>query len=1421
MVGEDVLSAAFNNIPCGLGIYLCKDGKIHPMFHNPVFYDIMGYSPEHIRELELKTEFLGVHPEDLEPLKAEVERALRNGSTLRWTYRVFNDREGKYHWIKLEASVRTRQDGKVLYGVYSDVSDQIGLEQELANANDKMQDIINAIPGGVAIYRVSDCFEPLYFSDGVPELTGYTVEEYRELIMHEAAKLTCPEDTAMVAGRLRKVIGTQTADDFEFREIHRDGHIVWVRVMARRIGEDNGAPLLHCVFHNITDLKEAQMEKDYLINSIPGGIASYRIIGRRFIPAFYTDGVIALSGYTREEHEKLVAEDALDIIYEGDRERVATAAHAAVISGEVLDVFYRMRHKNGNLVWIHLNGRRMGPLSESSKFYAVFTGMSEESHIYRNIANGTADGIYVIDKKNFDLLYANESKALFLNGSNSLGQKCYKALHGKDAPCEFCTLKKYKSDGTEHEINITGSDRFFNSRSVEADWNGLPSYIQYIRDTTEEVLVRREKERLEQYFQTVVKNLPGGVAVVRCEKDGRMIPEYMSDGFAAMTGMSLEEAWQIYNRNAMEGVHPEDRDGVNEQMKAYVESGNSHCEIVYRLKKGSGGYAWVKNTLSMIQNEGGESRVYAVYQDMTRELEEQRRIRRQYKELILRHYSTPDPNALIMGHCNITQNQILDIIDYTDSDLLKTFGSVREEFFQGISGLVVDERERRAFRRTFLNAPTLAAYKRKDTELIQKCFVKLPKETYGRYVQFKVNLVETPDSGDITGVLTVTDITDQTISDQILHQLSVTGYEFIIDLDLHKDTYTILAGNKNLSDMPETGSHSMWVKYMLENRVVPKDSKRYAEALNPEEIRRRLRDKASYTFSYATKDEDGDIRTKNVTISAIDLRLGRACVVRTDITESLREQQGLLNMIAYTFELAGLIDVGSGQLTMYTRETVLKNLSPYRSGDYNGSIEKFAGFYGTGESIAFVKEQFHMDTLLRRLEEKPGGYDFVVPYHTEDGLLYKQINVLWGDVNHRTICLVRADVTEMLAAERETKKTLENALALAKEANRAKSDFLSAMSHDIRTPMNAIIGMTALAGAHLDERERIKDCLGKISVSSRHLLSLINDILDMSKIEQSKISLNCARISLPDLTEQLSAIIQPQAEEAGLRLNIRTEGVSHINFYGDRLRINQILINILSNAIKFTPAGGAVEFLIEELPLERRESGIHYRFTVSDTGVGIRQEFLDHIFEPFTRNQNAYRVEGTGLGLSITKGLVDLMDGKISVESQIGKGSTFVIELEFAAADGEDSLDGKSKPEFSESEKKELFNGRCFLVAEDNSINAEILCELLGMQGAKTVVAADGAQAVQTFRTARPGVFDAVLMDVQMPEMDGYEATRAIRRLPRADAEEIPIIAMTANAFAEDVQAALEAGMNAHVAKPIDLEVLWETLGKALYRPRP
>lgn len=1015
-----------------------------------------------------------------------------------------------------------------------------------------------------------------------------------------------------------------------------------------------------------------------ILNALCGAIAVYNEEYGTFCFQYCPEKVVQLLGYDRPYFDLHFAKDALGLLRDEDRDGAERAILSARNRHIGIKVYSPVREKKSYLKWYKIEG-----WEEDGEYCLLFGGMSQETQLFQSIASENADNIYVIEKETYNLLYINGFKRAFWSEEGEETPKCYEHIYEKNHPCRHCALKRDFTDEMPYEMNYEEDGRCFTTRFKEIRWNGIPAYIKYVRDITEEVKVKREKERLEKYFETVLKYLPGGVAVVHHGLNGVLTPEYLSNGFAEMVDMPMEDAWNMYKENALSGVHPDDQEYVKTNLDRCIRENCEREVLQYRLKKGDGSYIWVNTKFSVIQCEDGDAMVYADYHDITEEKEMQEKLRFQYREQIFQHYLITDPNTLILGHCNITKNKIIELEDRTHSKLLERFGYVREDFFTGIGTLVVSEEERHLFYEKYLNEPSIRAFENGIKEVLMPCYVVMPDQTEGRYVQFKVNLVETPDTGDITGILTVTDITEKTIQDRIVKMLSSLKYDLVADVDLKNDWYRVVSGGDiNITEMQ--GSQTERVKRVVDELVVDMEKDYMRDMLDPEKMIQRLKDGESYSFRYSVKTGNNEILTKNMVVSAIDLRMGR-------------------------------------------------------------------------------------------------------------------------------ICLVRTDITDMLAAERKAKYDLEKALSEAETASRVKSDFLSSMSHDIRTPMNAIVGMTTLAQANISDSQKVQDYLKKISISSQHLLSLINDILDMSQIEQSRLHMNMQIIHIDELLDQISSIMASSSRDGRLEFTVERDNIKHLYFQGDGLRIKQILINLLSNAFKFTMEGGKVLFRTEEIPA--CDTGkVRYRFTVSDTGIGMTQEFISHLFEPFCRSERVNKIEGTGLGLSITKGLVDLMGGKIQVESQLHRGTTFRIELEFAVAEGKIKRISNADEPLSE----ESLAGRHFLLVEDNAINSEILGELLQMWGATYVLKENGQQAVEEFENSAPGTYDAILMDIQMPVMNGYDAARRIRSLSHPEAKTIIILAMTANAFAEDVQKSINAGMNGHVAKPVDMKILYNTLTELL-----
>ena len=394
---------------------------------------------------------------------------------------------------------------------------------------------------------------------------------------------------------------------------------------------------------------------------------------------------------------------------------------------------------------------------------------------------------------------------------------------------------------------------------------------------------------------------------------------------------------------------------------------------------------------------------------------------------------------------------------------------------------------------------------------------------------------------------------------------------------------------------------------------------------------------------------------------------------------------------------------------------------------------------------------------------------------------------------------------------RQAKQAAEEAFQVAQEASRSKSSFLANMSHDIRTPMNAIIGMTSLIRYDAGDKGKVIEYADKMDTSSQHLLGIINDVLDMSKIEAGKTVFKYADFSIVDFIQELDTVFHSQIYEKQQNFTIIKENIRHEWVTGDRVHLMQIFSNLLSNAIKYTQEGGEIQLLAEEC--EAKSSAYaKYRFLVSDNGMGMSADFQNTIFDAFTRAENSMtnKIQGTGLGMAITRNLVEAMGGTIDVESELGQGSCFEVLIDLKIA--EDRTVALAAQEETDEQDGNILQGMRFLCAEDNELNAEILTELLKIEGAECTICENGEEILKAFEKSAPGDYDMILMDVQMPVMNGYEATKAIRRSSHELAKKIPIIAMTANAFSEDIQHSLAAGMNAHVSKPVEMKVLEKTI---------
>ena len=539
------------------------------------------------------------------------------------------------------------------------------------------------------------------------------------------------------------------------------------------------------------------------------------------------------------------------------------------------------------------------------------------------------------------------------------------------------------------------------------------------------------------------------------------------------------------------------------------------------------------------------------------------------------------------------------------------------------------------------------------------------------------------------------------------------------------------------------------------------------------------------------------------------------------INDRLSKQNHVINGLASEYSSVWLIE-DEGKFVRRCKDTnaniFVKEIISFveQEPTYAEGMEYYKRVCVHEDDWAEFDKKTRYETVLAEIRKKP-VYNVVYRRHYQGKMEYFQISYALVDKNSDSSNFVMGykNINDLVLADHKRNEELAAALVAAEQANIAKTQFLNSMSHDIRTPMNAIIGFTSLAAAHMDKPELLQDYLQKISVASEHLLALINDVLDMSRIESGKMKILEKPMHLSELLQEIRTIIQPTASAKQLELVLDTVDVEHEHIIADRLRLTQVLLNILGNGVKFNKVGGMISLQIKE---ERNapQGCANYKFIIRDTGIGMSTEFQKHIFESFSRAETATvsGIQGTGLGMAITKKIVDMMNGTIAVKSKLGVGTEFDVCLTFRIAGGRKAA-AKPQPAQTKAEIEAALQGKHILLVEDNKLNQEIAQTILTEAGFVIDTADDGTVAVEKLRQSAAGQYDLVLMDIQMPLMDGYEATRQIRALNTENAS-IPIIAMTANAFDEDKEKALAAGMNGHLAKPINICLLKKAIAKAL-----
>lgn len=1007
--------------------------------------------------------------------------------------------------------------------------------------------------------------------------------------------------------------------------------------------------------------------------------------------------------------------------------------------------------------------------------------------------------IYVCDAQSYRILYVNDRGASLCGGARGevAGQICYEALMGETRPCIHCPMQ---SDEELHYSELEqvrekdGISRLFKSKAV--DWHGQKAYIIYATDVTAHM---QERKRIKD----LMNDVPAGMGIVEVYPDGRISVPFLNDAYYAGLGAAKATRGQYVDYAFRKAIFPEDDYRLISDIKLCSETGEP-VKSEFRVMTNEGRYVWVRTSSRRVFKSDEKSVLLTMvyFLDSVKRSMLQLAVNEQVLDL-----ADIDRNISVWFYDINNRRVVQDDLIREGYRLPRTMENLRES--AAASRLVMPE-DRESFK---------AAYDKIEAGADRsQCVVRLYNWKTNTYEWQRIVISRIRDRffEDETALCVAINVDSQyNTRIRFEHELQIRksllkDAEVYFEINLTSNTVVEYQSKQPAPEgPPKKGAQGEAVFGRMLMKVVEEDRERVSEKINISALKDAYKNGERFReCTYRRLMDDGSVRWYTTSVSIVsnpDMNEAVALFFLKDINNEVMSRKAMDSVLAEEIETVVMVDVHTGMSRLLRGEDKLWGIQRGQKLQMESMSARYFCFRVVKEDAAVCSRFFNTYSLSQILEEtSPAELTYRVR-EPDGSVSRKRAMAFFLDERHANIVITRRDITRLYEEEQRQRLLLQKAVDEANHANKAKSDFLSRMSHDMRTPLNAVLGLTALSKKERNT-PKTDEYLTQIDASGRFLLSLISDLLDIDRIESGKIELNDDSFSLEALETNVNTVIAPLMEKKGVRfcMDLRCGAKP---FRTDKMRYCQIFFNLLSNAMKYTDVGGHVEFTAKLLGEDaQKRQGI--RYIVRDNGRGMSEEFQKKAFEPFTQEGAGSNgeVAGSGLGLAIVKRLMNAFGGKMAVSSRLGEGSEFVVEI-FSEVD-EESV----KAERNEEVDLEALKGLRILVVDDQKMNILVAQGLLESEGSLVETAESGQECIDKFIASKEGHYDAILMDVRMPGMNGMEATGRIRRLARPDAESVPIIALTGDAIQADKEAQLEAGMNVSLSKPVEPRLLYKTI---------
>lgn len=1039
---------------------------------------------------------------------------------------------------------------------------------------------------------------------------------------------------------------------------------------------------------------------------------------------------------------------------------------------------------------------------------------SKQTRLYDNLINESQDAIYVNDAQTYELLYVNATAYRVLNRTKEaiLGRKCYEYLFGRSEPCEFCKLQEMNEDiFLERDFKYINNERIYHLKGKLTKWNDVIAHVEYIADVTEQKLMELRNIALTKQLADVIENIPGGICLYRF--DGKAItPVIHNQAFYNIFGYSRENMTKTQQETAFLNVHEEDKKSLQEVvMKAFLADGLQTVQQTYRVYNDrQEKYIWIYLKGVTIPQPDGTKLAYVCYTDVTSERKMQKRL----NEMQLRYEVALKSSEINVWEYDITKDVLMI---FATSQRIKQNCFCIENYIESTvqNGYVRED--------SLPDFYDLFARLRNGAKEVSKDLWYKTNDEQGWWCERVIYTTIFDNEGrPVKAFGAGRDVTrekeaEQHFKDEVAYR-EVMQSAALCSINMNITEHKISSSSSRFAvvrELTDTGDADLYFEKMVDYIVGEENKQNFRQQFTCSKLLTLFQKGVFSTELIFPRVFDGEqiywIRYKVHLMQRTMSEDVCAFIYSNDITQET-VMQTIMDTIAVTDY--DFLVVVNGQMDSAGDYAAKDGRILFQNTKFSVRVEELIRKTVCEEDRARVIAACNLSNIWQHLQED-SVYKLNFSVQMADGTIRrKQLQFTMIYEQYKTFLMTQIDVNNVFLEQAKAKEELEAALVLAKTASEAKSDFLARMSHDIRTPMNAILGLSRLAIADINDVEG-KETLEKITSAGEYLLGLLNDILDLTKIETEQLVLHKEPYSTKVCIEEILVLFHNQLKEKNITFEVQTIALTEKQIMLDKLRYKQIWFNLISNAIKFTPEGGNIKLTYKQV---RKENNcVTSIYCLEDNGVGMSKEFQEHLFEPFAQERKKITSElvGSGLGLAIVQNLVRIMGGIIAVESSEEQGTCFTITLTSEIADEKAVNDSKLL------EPMDLdLKGRIVLLAEDHPLNIIVARKLLERKGVIVDVATNGRLAVETFLVSAEGYYDAILMDVRMPVLDGLRATQAIRQLDRSDAKNIPIIAMTANAFEEDENKSLAAGMNAHLAKPIEQEKLYITLANLIMQYR-